>query len=115
MTTDCLFCRIVDGTIPAELVLENADVIGFRDTNPQAPNHVLFVPRKHIPTLNHASEKDSKLLGELFLAAKQFAAEEGFAEAGYRVTMNCNEDGGQTVFHIHLHLLAGRKLSWPPG
>jgi histidine triad (HIT) family protein len=113
--SNCLFCRIVAGDIPAKIAYEDEDVIAFHDINPQAPLHVLIIPRKHIATINDIAPEDAALVGKLFLAAKQIAANAGYAENGYRVTMNCGADAGQTVFHIHLHLLAGRELGWPPG
>lgn len=112
---DCLFCRIAAGDIDADKILETDDVVAFRDINPQAPTHALIVPRKHIATINDLDEEDARLVGQLFMAARDIAAQEGFAEPGYRVTMNCNPAAGQTVFHIHLHLLGGREFSWPPG
>lgn len=112
---DCLFCKIVAGDIPADQVYESDHVIGFRDINPQAPTHVLFIPKEHVATINDIDEAHHALVGELFTAAKSVAAEEGHADDGYRVVMNCNEGAGQSVFHIHLHLLAGRRLGWPPG
>ncbi len=115
MSENCLFCRIVAGDIPVEYVYESEAVVGFNDINPQAPVHALFIPRKHIATLNDAEPADQMVLGEMFLAARQFAAESELASDGYRVALNCNRDGGQSVFHIHLHFLAGRALGWPPG
>lgn len=112
---DCLFCKMSAGDIPIDIVYENEDVIGFRDINPQAPTHVLIIPRKHIATINDLVDDDAVEVGKLFLAAREIAQNEGIAEAGYRVTMNCNEAAGQTVFHLHLHLLGGRKMNWPPG
>lgn len=112
---DCLFCRIVAGDMDANIVHEDDNVIAFRDINPQAPTHVLIVPRKHIPTLDDIEPDDAPLVGRLFLAAQKVAAAEGLSESGYRVAMNCREGAGQSVFHIHLHLLGGRPLSWPPG
>ena len=112
---DCLFCKILAGDIPAEIVLDNEDVIAFHDINPQAPTHVVIIPRKHIATINDLQPGDEPVVGNLFIAAKQIAAIEGFADEGYRVVMNCNAGAGQTVFHIHLHLLGGRPLTWPPG
>ena len=113
---DCLFCKIIDGQIPAvKKVHEDELCVGFLDINPQAPTHVLFVPRRHIATVNDATTEDRELLGHLMFAAAKVAREKGVSESGYRTVMNCNRDGGQTVFHIHLHLLAGRSLSWPPG
>lgn len=111
----CLFCRIVSGEIPASKVYEDDDVVAFGDINPQAPLHVLVVPRRHIATLNDVSESDQALVGQLVRRAAAIAAERGYAERGYRTVFNCNADAGQTVFHIHLHLLAGRMLGWPPG
>lgn len=112
---DCLFCKIRDGDIPAEIVYKDDDVFAFRDINPQALIHVLIVPRKHIPTVNDIEPEDAGLIGSLFLAARKIAEEEGIAEEGYRLVMNTNMKAGQTVFHIHLHLLGGRSLTWPPG
>jgi histidine triad (HIT) family protein len=112
---DCIFCKIAAGEIPADLVYEDDWVVGFRDLNPQAPTHVLVIPRRHIARLNDLNEDDAELVGRMYLAAGQIAAREGIAEPGYRTVMNCNEAGGQTVFHIHLHLLGGRAMHWPPG
>ena len=112
---DCLFCRIAGGELDADLVYEDDAVLAFRDINPQAPTHVLIVPRKHVATINDLEADDAEMVGAMFLAAKHVAADEGIAEPGYRVTMNCNEGAGQSVFHIHLHLLGGRGLGWPPG
>ncbi len=112
---DCLFCKIVAGDIGAEKVFESDTVVGFRDINPQAPTHVLFVPREHIATINDLDAAHHGLIGEMFSAARDVAEREGHADAGYRVVMNCNEAAGQSVFHIHLHLLGGRRLRWPPG
>lgn len=113
--TDCIFCKIASGDIPAEKIFENDHVIGFRDLNPQAPTHVLVIPKKHISTINDLQDDDKSLIGEMFLAARQIAADEGLSERGYRTLINCNEEAGQTVFHIHLHLLGGRAMGWPPG
>jgi len=110
-----LFSKIITREIPAQIVYEDEHVVGFRDINPQAPLHVLFVSRREIATLNDLTAADAELIGRLVLAAAQFAQREGFGESGYRTVFNCNRDGGQTVFHIHLHLLAGRALDWPPG
>lgn len=111
----CLFCRILKGEIPAAPVYEDEEVFAFRDVNPQAPTHILIIPRRHIATVNDLAADDAALIGRLFLAAKQIAAQLGFAETGYRLVMNTNREAGQSVFHIHLHLLAGRTLHWPPG
>ena len=113
--SNCLFCRIVAGEIPAKIAYEDEDVIAFHDLNPQAPLHVLVIPRKHIATIIDIQPDDAALIGKLYLAAKQVAADAGYADDGYRVVMNCGADAGQSVFHIHLHVLAGRHLSWPPG
>ena len=112
---DCLFCKIIGGEVPADVVYENETLIAFRDINPKAPTHVLLIPRRHIATMNDLQESDVSVAGELFTTAAKIAADEGLAEDGYRVVMNCNEAAGQSVFHIHLHLLGGRRMSWPPG
>lgn len=111
----CLFCQIAEGTQPADIVYTDEDIIGFRDINPQAPQHVLFIPRRHVSTINDFSRQDAGLIGRLTLVAQTFARQEGFAEDGYRLVVNCNGMAGQTVYHVHLHLLAGRPMSWPPG
>jgi len=113
--SDTLFSKIIRREIPAAIVYEDDDVLAFRDIQPQAPVHVLFVPKRVVPTLNDLGPDDGELVGKLVLAAAAYAKREGFAEAGYRTVFNCNEDGGQSVYHIHLHLLAGRPLTWPPG
>ena len=110
-----LFSKIINREIPAQIVYEDEHVVGFRDINPQAPLHVLFVPRREITTLNDLGPADAELIGRLVLAAARHAQSEGYAESGYRTVFNCNRDAGQTVFHIHLHLLAGRPFNWPPG
>lgn len=112
---DTLFGKIIRREIPADIVYEDDDVLAFRDINPQAPVHVLFIPKKPIATLNDAGDADALLLGKLTLAAMRWAKSQGFADNGYRCVFNCNRDGGQTVFHVHLHLLAGRQMHWPPG
>ena len=112
---DCLFCKILTGEIPAELVYESETAVAFRDINPQAPTHVLVIPRKHIATINDIGEDDQAIVGSLYTAAQEIAAQEGIADAGYRAVMNCNEGAGQTVFHLHLHVLGGRPMEWPPG
>ena len=111
----CIFCRIVAGEIPATTVHEDDRLIAFRDLNPQAPMHVLIVPREHIATLNDLEPSHDALAGEMIRLAAALAAREGHDTRGYRTVFNCNADAGQTVFHIHLHVLAGRKFSWPPG
>jgi histidine triad (HIT) family protein len=112
---ECLFCSIAEGKIPASKVYEDEWCVAFRDIKPQAPTHVLIVPRRHIATLNDLTPADAELVGRLLLAAKKIAADEGVAEAGYRTVINCNQAAGQAVFHIHVHLLGGRNLGWPPG
>ncbi|HKT28216.1 histidine triad nucleotide-binding protein [Dyella sp.] len=112
---DTIFGKIVRREIPADIVYENDDVLAFKDLNPQAPVHVLFVPKRALATLNEATPADAELLGKLMLAAADYAKAQGFSQDGYRVVVNCNEHGGQTVFHLHVHLLAGRRMHWPPG
>jgi histidine triad (HIT) family protein len=113
--TDTLFAKIIRREIPADIVYEDDDVLAFRDITPQAPVHVLFIPKTPIATLNDLTAADALGVGKLVLAAARYAKAQGFAEDGYRVVINCNRDGGQTVFHLHLHLLAGRAMRWPPG
>lgn len=113
--SDTIFTKIINKEIPADIVYENDDVLAFNDITPQAPTHVLIIPKKPIATINDIQTQDAELVGKLFLAAQAIAKAQGFDDNGYRVVMNCNEDAGQSVFHIHLHLLAGRKLTWPPG
>ncbi len=113
--SDCLFCKMVTGEIRPDVVFENEHVLAFRDINPQAPVHVLVIPKNHIATLNDLENDHAWLLGQLYLAAGEIASQLGIAGDGYRTVMNCNEAAGQTVFHIHLHLLGGRALQWPPG
>ncbi|MCZ2722855.1 histidine triad nucleotide-binding protein [Marinomonas sp. 15G1-11] len=112
---DCLFCKIISKEIPATILFEDHDVIAFEDIMPQAPTHFLVIPKKHIATLNDIEDNDSNIIGKLPLVASKIAASKGVDQSGYRVTMNCNQDGGQTVYHIHMHVLAGRKMAWPPG
>ena len=113
--SDCLFCKILDGDIPCDRVYENDQVIAFRDVNPQAPTHILVIPREHISTVNDLTAEDKSIVAEMMLAAQAIAKQEGIEESGYRLVMNCNEGAGQTVFHIHLHILGGRRMDWPPG
>lgn len=112
---DCLFCKIIEREIPADIVYEDDAVLAFNDINPQAPTHMLIVPKQHIATLNDLEEGDLALVGRLQYTAAKLAAEKGFAEEGYRVVMNCNDQGGQTVYHIHMHLMGGRRFTWPAG
>lgn len=111
----CLFCRIAAGELPADIVYQDETVLAFRDIAPQAPHHILVIPRRHVATLNEFDDGDAVLAGRLLLTARRLAGELGFADDGYRLVSNCNTDGGQTVFHVHVHLLAGRPLRWPPG
>lgn len=115
MAQDCIFCQIVAGEIPAKVVREDEETIAFRDIDPKAPTHVLVIPRRHIPSVNALGDADAELVGRLYLAAKEVAREEGLTDAGYRLVMNTGPDAGQTVAHIHLHVLGGRALNWPPG
>lgn len=115
MNGDCLFCKIVNGDINADVVFESENIIAFNDINPQAPTHILIIPKRHIPTINDLIESDCDNLGQLFLVAASIAKKNNFSNEGYRVVMNCNSAAGQTVFHLHLHLLGGRALMWPPG
>ena len=112
---DCLFCKILAGDIPADIIYESDTAIAFRDINPRAPTHVLIVPREHIATINDINPEQEAIVGSLFSAARAIAAQEGISDDGYRAVMNCNAAAGQTVFHLHLHLLGGRILGWPPG
>ncbi len=113
--SDCLFCKILAGEIPADIIYESDTAIAFRDINPRAPTHVLIIPREHISTINDIDPAHEALIGSLYSVARAIAAEEGVANEGYRVVMNCNEGAGQSVFHVHLHLLGGRLFDWPPG
>ena len=113
--SNCIFCKIIAGEIPAEKLYEDDNVLAFRDIQAQAPLHALIIPKQHIATINNLQPDHAELIGQMFLAAKQIAKAEGYAESGYRTVMNCGEAAGQTVFHLHLHVLAGRDLSWPPG
>ena len=113
--THCIFCKIAAGDSPATILYDDGRVLAFRDINPQAPVHVIVIPRRHIPTLNDLTPDDAELIGQMFLAAKQVASSLGVAGSGYRTLINCNRDGGQDVFHVHMHLLAGRMMGWPPG
>lgn len=113
--SDCLFCKIAAGEVSADIVYESDTALAFRDINPMAPTHVLIIPRDHVSTINDLEPEHEALVGSLFSAARAIAAEEGLSDEGYRVVMNCNESAGQSVFHIHLHMLGGRNLNWPPG
>jgi histidine triad (HIT) family protein len=113
--TDCLFCKIIGGQIPGQFVHQDDQLVAIKDVNPQAPLHVLIIPRKHIATLNDLDPADDALVGSMNRAAAAIAKAHGYDDRGYRTVFNCNREAGQTVFHIHLHLLAGRGLTWPPG
>jgi histidine triad (HIT) family protein len=113
--TDCLFCKIADGRIPGRIEYQDAQVVAFHDINPQAPLHVLIVPRLHVSSLNDLGPEHDALVGAMVRAAAHIAGTHGYADRGYRIVFNTNREAGQTVFHIHLHLLAGRGLGWPPG
>jgi histidine triad (HIT) family protein len=112
---DCLFCKIIQGLIPGTIVYQDDRLLAFKDINPQAPMHVLIVPRRHIASLNELAPGDDGLVGEMVRRAAALAAENGYNASGYRTVFNTGPDAGQTVFHIHLHVLGGRKLTWPPG
>jgi len=111
----CLFCRVVSGEIPAKKVYEDETLVAFHDVNPQAPVHILIVPRRHIATLNDLTQADESLIGSMHRRAASIARELGIADRGYRTVFNCNSEAGQSVFHIHLHVLGGRPMTWPPG
>ncbi len=110
-----IFTKIINKEIPVDILFEDDDVLAFRDINPQAPIHFLVIPKKEIKTLNDIEEDDKDLIGKLFIIAKQLAKSEGISDNGYRTIFNCNEHGAQTVYHIHLHVLGGRQMTWPPG
>ncbi len=113
--SETIFDKIISGEIQSDIVYEDSEVLAFRDISPQAPTHILIIPKNNIPTINDLEEKDSNLIGKLVLTAKKIAEQEKISESGYRLVFNCNEHAGQTVFHVHLHLIGGRKLDWPPG
>ena len=112
---DCLFCKIVAGDIPSAKVYEDDKVYAFRDIEPQAPVHILIIPKEHIASANELTEENASIVGHIFAVAAKIAKEEGIAEGGYRIVNNCGQDGGQTVGHLHFHMLGGRSLQWPPG
>lgn len=111
----CLFCKIINRDIPSKIVYEDESILAFEDVSPQAPVHILVIPKKHIPTSLDLQDEDNELIGRMFRIANKIAKDKGAADKGFRIVMNCNSDAGQTVFHIHLHLLAGRVMRWPPG
>jgi len=115
MSDTCIFCKIIEKKIPSRIVYEDQHVFAFEDVNPQAPVHVLVVPKKHLPDIQSMAETDRELVGHLFLAAKKIATDKGLVEKGYRTVINNGAGAGQTVFHIHLHILSGRHFAWPPG
>ena len=115
MADNCLFCKMVSGEMTPDIVYQNEEVLAFRDINPQAPVHVLIIPKRHVTTLNDMNDDDADLAGALLVAAARVAKQLGVAEAGYRTVVNTNREGGQVVFHVHMHLLAGRRMKWPPG
>lgn len=112
---DCIFCKITEGSMPSTIIYQDKQVIAFDDLYPRAPTHKLIIPRKHIATLNDINSEDKELVGHMFYVAKQLASDLGIADDGYRTLINCNSYGGQVVFHLHLHLIGGRKMQWPPG
>ncbi len=112
---DCLFCKIIKGDIPAKIVFENERILAFKDINPAAPVHILIIPKTHISTINDIDSSNYLLAGECIKAAKEIAEQAGISESGYRLVFNCNADAGQEVYHIHLHLIGGRQMKWPPG
>ena len=112
---DCLFCKIINKEINSDILFEDDDVLAFRDINPQAPTHILIVPKKHISTINDLQQEDEALTGKIILTAQSLVKQENIDENGYRLVFNCNSEGGQEVYHIHMHLLGGRQMQWPPG
>jgi len=114
-TGDCIFCKIAKKEIETDVIFEDEDILAFKDLNPKAPVHLLFIPKKHIPSMNDLAEEDASILGRMLLKAKETAKKHGISEDGYRIVINCNKNAGQEVFHLHAHLLGGRKFSWPPG
>ncbi len=112
---DCIFCKIIKGEIPAKKVYEDENTFAFRDINPQAPTHVIVVPKVHVERISDVTVQNAKLVSDMILAANSIAIQERCDKSGYRLVINCNDDGGQTVYHIHIHLLGGRRMHWPPG
>ena len=113
--SDCLFCKIAKKEIPSKIVHEDSELVAFHDINPQAPTHIVIIPKTHLERVSDLTPETAPLVGKLVLAANRLAKQLGFSEKGYRLVINCNRDGGQTVFHLHLHLLGGRPFHWPPG
>ena len=112
---DCLFCGIVQEKVPARIIYRDDEILAFHDISPKAPHHILIIPTKHIETLNDIDKNDISIIGKMVFRAKELAAQIGMSEPGYRLVLNCNADGGQSVYHIHCHLLGGRLMQWPPG
>jgi histidine triad (HIT) family protein len=112
---DCIFCKVANRSVPSKIIFENENVVAFEDLHPQAPTHILIIPKKHIGTLNDASREDASLLGEIILSASAIAKDRHISGSGYRLVCNTNPGAGQSVFHVHFHLLGGRTLAWPPG
>ena len=112
---DCIFCAIAEKKVPAKIISDEQDILAFHDNNPQAPVHILIIPKQHIATINDLTKENSSIIANMYLAAKQIASDLQVSHRGYRLVMNCNREAGQSVFHIHLHLLAGRRMAWPPG
>ncbi|HEX8948878.1 MAG TPA: histidine triad nucleotide-binding protein [Dissulfurispiraceae bacterium] len=112
---NCIFCKIIDRKIPAKIVYEDEHALAFEDVNPQAPVHTLVIPKRHIPTILDIREEDDRLVGHLLRVANRIAQDKGIAERGFRLVTNCNHESGQTVYHIHIHILGGRRMQWPPG
>lgn len=112
---ECIFCKIVNGSVPASKVYEDDKVVAFDDLNPQSPTHILIIPKEHIPSVNYIDESNSSIIGHIFVAISKIVKEKGLDKQGYRIVNNCGEFGGQTVEHLHFHLLGGRQLQWPPG
>ncbi len=115
MTGDCVFCKIAEKKIETDVIYEDEDIFAFKDLHPKAPVHFLFIPKKHIPSMNYLTDDDASILGRMLLRAKETAAKHGISDDGYRIVINCNKNAGQEVFHLHAHLLGGRQFSWPPG
>lgn len=115
MNNDCIFCKIASGAIPTSALFEDDELIAFRDIRPQAPHHILIIPKRHIETIQDLTDSDQALVGKMILVANRISQEMVIAESGYRLVFNCRNDGGQEVYHIHIHLLGGRKMGWPPG
>jgi histidine triad (HIT) family protein len=112
---DCVFCQIIEKRIASDMIYEDDDLVAFKDIDPKAPTHILIVPKKHISRIVEVDDEDAPLLGKMIVLAKDIAKENNFHENGFRITLNDGRDGGQTIFHIHMHLLSGRRLMWPPG